>query len=93
MPKKVGLKTKSGIYQSQIEASKNFEKTVDKIIVRIPTGSRAVITEYVERKAKEEPENLRYSNYNGKAYRPSVNALIRALLEEEIGINLSRLKD
>ena len=37
-------------------------------------------------------ENLRYSSYNGKTYRPSVNALIRALIEEEMGVSLDGLK-
>ena len=94
MPKKADptLKTESGIYFSQKTASKNFEKTVEKIIVRVPEGSRAAITKYVEEKAGAEPENIRYSSYNGKVYRPSVNALIRSLIEEEMGVNLDELK-
>lgn len=94
MPKKAdpSLKNEKGIYHSQIEQTKAYEKTVEKIIVRVPEGSRAVITEYVEKKAEADPKNLKYSNYNGKAYRPSVNALIRSLLEEEMGIKLDDLK-
>ena len=86
------LKTKSGIYLSQKKQSAKFEEKVEKIIVRVPEGSRAAITKYVEEKAEAEPENLKYSNYNGKAYRPSVNALIRSLIEDEMGVNLDELK-
>lgn len=95
MPKKADptLKTESGIYHSQKRQSTEFEKKVEQITVRVPEGSRAAITKYVEDKAAADPENLRYSNYNGKAYRPSVNALIRALIEEEMGVNLDELKE
>ena len=94
MPKKAdpSLKNKSGVYHSQKRQSEKFEEKVEKIIVRVPDGSRAAITEYVEKKAEGEPENLRYNSYNGKAYRPSVNAWIRSLIEEEIGVNLDELK-
>lgn len=94
MPKKADptLKTESGIYHSQIRQSEKFEEKVEKIIVRVPEGSRAAITKFVEEKAAADPENLRYSSYNGKAYRPSVNAFIRALLEEEMGMSLDELK-
>lgn len=86
------LKDASGIYYSQKRQSEKFEKTVEKIIVRVPEGSRAAITKYVEEKAEADPENLKYSSYNGKAYRPSVNALIRSLIEDEMGVNLDELK-
>ena len=94
MPKKPDptLKTESGIYRSKIRQSEKFEEKVDKIIVRVPEGARAAITEYVQEKAEADPENLRYSSYNGKAYRPSVNALIRTLIEEEMGVSLDELK-
>ena len=94
MPKKKdpSLKNESGIYYSQVKQSKSFEEKVEKIIVRVPEGSRAAITQYVEEKAEADPENLKYSNYNGKAYRPSVNAMIRSLIEEEIGVSLDELK-
>ena len=95
MPKKAdpSKKNASGIYRSQIKWTEKFESSVEKIILRVPEGSRAAITEYVNQKAEEDPENLKYSSFNGKAYRPSVNALIRSLLEEEMGINLDDLKD
>ncbi len=94
MPKKadLSLKTESGIYHSQKRQSEKFEEKFEKIIVRVPEGSRAAITKYVEEKAEAEPENLKYNSFNGKAYRPSVNALIRNLLEQEIGIGLNELK-
>lgn len=94
MPKKPDptLKTKSGIYRSKIRQSVKFEEKVEKIIVRVPEGARAAITKHVEEKAKADPENLKYSSYNGKAYRPSVNALIRTLIEEEMGVSLDELK-
>ena len=94
MPKKAdpSLKTESGIYHSQIRQSEKFEEKIEKIIVRVPEGSRAAITKYVEEKAEADPENLKYSSYNGKAYRPSVNALIRSLIEDEMGVNLDELK-
>jgi hypothetical protein len=94
MPKKADptLKTESGIYRSQIRQNEKFEERFEKIIVRVPEGSRAAITKYVEEKAEAEPENLKYSSYNGKAYRPSVNALIRSLIEDEMGVNLDELK-
>lgn len=84
--------SKGGIYISQKRASKKFEGTVEQISLRVPEGSRAAITKYVEEKAAAEPENLRYNSFNGKAYRPSVNALIRSLIEEEMGVNLDELK-
>jgi len=94
MPKKPdpSLKTESGIYHSQIRQNEKFEEKVEKIIVRVPEGSRAAITRYVEDKAESDPENRKYSSFNGKAYRPSVNALIRSLIEDEMGVNLDELK-
>ena len=84
--------SKGGIYKSQKKASEKYEKTVEQIILRVPEGTRSALTKYVEKKAEAEPENLRYNSFNGKAYRPSLNALIRALIEEEIGVNLDELK-
>lgn len=86
----VERQAEGGTYLSQKEASKKWEQKnpMEKIIVRVPEGSRDIITEYVEQKALEDPTNLKYSSYNGKAYRPSVNALIKALLEEELGRTL-----
>lgn len=79
-----------GRYKSQKDATEKYEKDnpMEKIIVRVPAGSRDKINEYVQKKATENPQDLKYSSYNGKAYRPSVNALIKALLEEEMGISL-----
>lgn len=79
-----------GRYESQKAATEKYEekKPMEKIIVRVPAGSRDKINEYVKKKAEENSEDLKYNSYNGKAYRPSVNALIKALLEEEMGITL-----
>lgn len=95
MPKRADptKKTEGGIYLSQVEQSKEYDKKVERVVVRVPKGANAAIAKYVEDKAAEDPENLKYSSYNGKAYRPSVNAMIRALIEEEMGINLDDLKD
>lgn len=95
MPRKPdpSLKNKSGIYQSQIAQSRKYEEKNDKIILRIPLGAKAILAEYVKEKASADPTNPKYSVYNGKAYRPSVGALIRSLLEEETGIDLSRLNN
>lgn len=94
MPKKADptLKTESGIYHSQIRQNKKFDEKIEKIIVRVPEGSRDAITKYVEERAEAEPENPKYNSYNGKAYRPSVSALIRSLLEAEMGVSLDELK-
>ena len=95
MPKKADptLKNKRGMYKSQEEQSKRFEAKVERLVVRVPKGFGAEITKYVEDKASAEPENLKYSNYNGKAYRPSVNALIRNLIENEMGVDLNSWKE
>lgn len=73
------------------ESIRTYEEKnpVDKIIVRIPAGSRDYINEYVRRKAIEEPDNPKYKDQvKGK---PSVNAMIRALLEQELGCSLDSL--
>lgn len=95
MPKRPDprLKTESGIYLSQKRQNEKFDETVEKIIVRVPGGTRDAINKYVEAKATADPTNLKYNSYNGKAYRPSVNALIRNLIEAEMGINLDSLYD
>lgn len=81
---------KGGMYKAKIEANSRWEKNnpQDKIMVRVPQGCHELIKEYVKRKASEEPTNLKYNSYNGKAYQPSVNALIKHLLAEETGIKL-----
>lgn len=86
------LKTGSGIYLSQKRQSEKFEEKVEKIIVRVPAGSRDAITKYVEERAAIEPTNLKYNSFNGKAFRPSVNAFICALIENETGIKLDELQ-
>ncbi len=97
MPRKEGkdpakLTSTGKTYLSQQEFNRKWEKEnpVDKIIVRIPSGKRELINKYVEDKAASEPGNRKYSTDKG---RPSVNALIISLLEEEMGINLIEKKD
>lgn len=88
MPKAPDPSYKEGkVYKSQIKATQEWEKKnpMDKIIVRLPAGSREKVSAYVERKAAEQPDNPKYNSFNGKGYRPSVNAMIKNLLEEEIG--------
>lgn len=75
------------------ESIKSYEakNPVDKIIVRVPAGSREYINDYVKRKAAEEPENPKYKDQvKGKA---SVNAMIKALIEQEIGCSLDSLSN
>lgn len=78
--KKIG-----NVYKSQIRASKKWEakNPQEKIILRLPEGAKDLLTAYVQKKSLEEPNNPKYSTDKG---RPSVNALIRTLLEEEIGM-------
>ena len=80
-------KKRGAVYESQIKASENWEKNnpQEKIILRVPSGSRKKINDYVERKAAEEPDNRKYSTDKG---RPSVNAMIKTLIENEIGESL-----
>ena len=89
MPKKAdpSKKTSGKVYYSQIAASRKWEleNPKDKIIVRVPTGAREKITAYVEKQAAAHPGNPKYSTEKG---RPSVNALIKHLLEAEIGESL-----
>lgn len=94
MPRKPdpSLKTKSGTYYSTIEQYKKYNEKIEKILVRVPEGSRDAITKYVEEKAEDEPTNLKYNSFNGKAYRPSVNAFICYLIEQEMGVRLDDLK-
>lgn len=88
----VSEKTYSGgVYKSQLKAIEKWEKNnpKEKIILRVPEGTRKQITEYVEHKAQEDPQNPLYSSYNGRYFRPSVNAFITALIEKETGIKMS----
>ena len=86
-------KDDKGRYKSSVDLSLKFDKEqYDKIILRVPKGASNLIKDYVEEKAAENQTDLKYNSYNGKAYRPSVNALIRALLEDEMGIKFDDLK-
>lgn len=93
-PKKtytITREAKGGTLKTQKEASERWEEKnpKDRILIRIPAGAKDIISEYVKKKAEENPTSLKYNAYNGKAYRPSMNALIIALLEEEMGQSLS----
>ncbi len=60
-------------YKSQRVASANYEKNkIEQITVRLPKGSRQVLQDYVDNSDKFK----------------SVNAMIKALLEAEIGQTL-----
>ncbi|SES43395.1 hypothetical protein SAMN04487884_1547 [Butyrivibrio fibrisolvens] len=76
---------KSMSYEAQKDAIAAYDKTVDKIVVRLPKGSREKVDAYVRAKASEDPHNSKFVTDKG---RPSVNALIRNLLENEMGITL-----
>lgn len=95
MPRKAdpSKKLDNGMYESQKKWHDRFEAKVERLVVRVPKGFGAEITKYVEDKAAAEPENLKYNSYNGKAYRPSVNALIRNLIENEMGVDLNNWKE
>lgn len=88
MPRKTDSSLKEGaVYISQKKASENWKKAnpQEMITVRLPKGSRDIINDYVERKSKENPEDRKYSTDKG---RPSVNAMLKALIEDEIGQKL-----
>lgn len=76
-------KKKGKVYKSQIDATTAWEKEnpQEKIITRLPEGSKDIITAYVQQKAAEDPTNPKFSTDKG---RPSVNAFIRTLIEEEL---------
>lgn len=85
--KKVRTSKNTEVYQSQYEANSRWERDnpQEKILIRLPLGSKEIINTYVESKAKEEPDNPKYSTGKG---RPSITAFLRALIEEEIGQKL-----
>lgn len=60
-------------YKTQRQASKKYETTIEQLTVRLPKGSKKQLTDYLESTNK----------YN------SVNAMIKALIEKEIGHSLS----
>ena len=75
MPKKADdtLKTDSGIYKSQIEASIKYEKEkTDNIRVRVPKGWKEQIERYINK------NNDKYS---------SINAMVCDLIQREVGID------
>lgn len=83
MPKNANpeLKNESGNYKSIAKNANEFNKNnYDVLTVRIPKGCKDALKEYQERKNEEEPENPKYN---------SVNALVKALLEEETGLTLN----
>lgn len=84
-------KNESGVYYSQKVASEKYEQKIEQLTLRVPAGTRELLKVYVQKKAEENPENPKYNSYNGKAWRPSVNALITYLIEEETGIKISDL--
>ena len=71
----------SNVLLTQKEASKKWEKSNPQITIRLPVGAREKINEYIQKKALEEPDNPKYSTDKG---RPSFNAFIRTLIEEEM---------
>lgn len=63
--------TESGIYKSRVTASKNYEKKIKQITVRISAESKDKLDAYI---------------VNSKEY-GSVNSMILDLLEKKTGIN------
>lgn len=95
MPKKSDPSLKipgSDIYKSQYPANErwNAKNPSEQLKVRMPVGMREKVTEYVARMAAENPGNPKYSTSKG---RPSVNALVNALLAEEMGIELDNMSE
>ena len=78
-------------YRSQKEAAKKWtdKKLQDRIAYNVPAGRKKEIEDYVKAKAKEYPEDTRFSSFNGKGYRPSITAFLNYLIEKETGINMS----
>ena len=75
------LKNESGNYKSIAKNANEFNKNnYDVLTVRIPKGCKEALKDYQERMNEEEPDNPKYT---------SVNALLKALLEEETGITLN----
>lgn len=59
-------------YNSQRKAIKKYESKIEQLTVRLPQGSRDKLNEYIK-------NNNKYT---------SVNTMIKALLEKEIGSSL-----
>ena len=87
------LKNDSGVYLSQKNASRKYEEKVEQLTLRVPAGTRAILNDYVTAKSKGDEDNPKYNSYNGKAWRPSVNAFIIYLIEQETGFRINGLKD
>lgn len=93
--KKTATKTLSSqLKQNESWAEKN---PCDKITIRLPKGTQDFLKEYVKRKAEENPNSTKYSTFistpTRNSHQPSVNALVRALLEEELGFSLDTLQE
>ena len=87
MPKTPNPDLKDGkVYKSQKKATDNWEKEnpQEQLKLRMPKGKRDIITAYVEKKALENPDDRRYSTEKG---RPSVNAYINSLIDEDMENN------
>ena len=87
MPKTPNPDLKDGkVYKSQKKAADNWEKEnpQEQLKLRMPKGKREIITAYVEKKALENPDDRRYSTEKG---RPSVNAYINSLIDEDMKNN------
>lgn len=83
MPKTPNPDLKDGkVYKSQIKWEK--ENPQEQLKLRMPIGKRELITKYVEKKALENPDDRRYSTEKG---RPSVNAYINFLIDEDMKNN------
>lgn len=83
MPKTPNPDLKVGeVYKSQIKWEK--EHPQEQLKLRMPKGKREIITAYVEKKALENPDDRRYSTEKG---RPSVNAYINSLIDEDMKNN------
>lgn len=79
-PSNQSLKNESGLYYSKKQADARYEKnTIEQLTVRVPKGTRDLIKEHQERMLREHPDAEKYQ---------SVNKMLNALIEEEIGQKL-----
>ena len=79
-------KYKSQKYENQKIRNDEWEKKnpQEKLILRMPKGKRDIITKYVEQKARDNPDDRKYSTDKG---RPSVNAYINTLIDADMKSN------
>ena len=87
MPKQPNPDLKDGVvYISQKRASEKWEREnpQEKLILRMPKGKREIINQYVEKMAMQNPDDRKYSTDKG---RPSVNAYINNLIDEDMKNN------